>query len=57
MERRDFLNACIGGLAGMNVLFSSDKLRFSPENSKKNEKKQMFLLKFWVLPRMGVFPR
>jgi len=35
MQRRDFLNACIGSMAGMNVLFSSNKLMAFPEKPKK----------------------
>ena len=38
MERRYFLNACIGGFTGMNAFFLSDKLKLYPEDSKKRGK-------------------
>jgi len=57
MERRDFLNACIGGLVGMNALFSSDKLRFSPEDSKKRREETDVLVKVLGSAQDGGLPQ
>lgn len=57
MERRDFLNACIGGFAGMNAFFSSDKLKFFPEDSKKGGKETDVLVKVLGTAQDGGLPQ
>ncbi len=45
MKRRDFFNSCLGGLAGMNIFFSSGKHRLSLKDSKKEGEETNVLVK------------
>jgi pyrroloquinoline quinone biosynthesis protein B len=57
MERRAFFNVCLGGLAGMNILFSSGKRRFSPKNSKKEKDETDVLVKVLGTAQDGGLPQ
>jgi pyrroloquinoline quinone biosynthesis protein B len=57
MERRAFFNACLGGLAGMNILFSSGKRRFSPKNLKMEKDETDVLVKVLGTAQDGGLPQ
>ncbi len=57
MKRRDFFNACLGGLAGMNILFFSGERRFSPKDSKKEKDETDVLIKVLGTAQDGGLPQ
>jgi pyrroloquinoline quinone biosynthesis protein B len=57
MKRRDFFNACLGGLAGMNIFFSSGKPRFSPKDPKKEKDETDVLVKVLGTAQDGGLPQ
>jgi hypothetical protein len=57
MERRAFFNACLGGLAGMNILFSSGKQMFSSKTSKKEKDETDVLVKVLGTAQDGGLPQ
>lgn len=57
MERRDFFNICLGGLAGMNIFFSSAKCMFSPKAPKKEKEETDVLVKVLGTAQDGGLPQ
>jgi len=57
MKRRDFLNASLGGLAGMNIILSSGMRRLSPEDPKKEKDETNVLVKVLGTAQDGGLPQ
>jgi len=56
MKRRNFLNTCMGSIAGINVFLSSDKSRAFSEDSKKGEKESDVVVKVLGTAQDGGIP-
>ena len=57
MKRREFLNVCIGSIAGKNILFSSKKLSPSPEDLMAEGKEADVLVKVLGTAQDGGLPQ
>ncbi|NIO49103.1 MAG: pyrroloquinoline quinone biosynthesis protein PqqB [Candidatus Aminicenantes bacterium] len=57
MERREFFNACLGGLAGMNIFFTSGKRTFSIKDLKKEKEETDVLVKVLGTAQDGGLPQ
>lgn len=56
MKRRDFLNTCMGSIAGINVFLSPGKSRAFSEDSKKEEKESDVVVKVLGTAQDGGIP-